>query len=275
MMELNKIYNEDCNSTLQKMDNHFIDIVLTSPPYNTGRPTTSDRGRENHEGRYDVHMDTVPTQEFIDWIITLFNQFDRVLKPNGCVLWNMSYASDESVNTDNNDMLWLVIADIIKRTNFTVVDNITWKKNSALPNNVSKNKLTRICEPVFVFSRKDERMTFTANKKVSSVGKNGQTFYTPVENFIQARNNDENCPLNKATYSSDLCEQLLNIYAKPGSVVYDPFMGSGTTAVACKRLGHSYIGSEISANQVSWAEERISGTKKTENGATIQKESLF
>lgn len=62
----------------------------------------------------------------------------------------------------------------------------------------------------------------------------------------------------KATYSSDLCKQLLNIYGCKDGIVYDPFMGTGTTAVACKELSINYIGSEISKNQCEWAENRLS-----------------
>ena len=62
---------------------------------------------------------------------------------------------------------------------------------------------------------------------------------------------------NKATYSSDLCKQLLNIYCPKDGIVYDPFMGTGTTAVACKELGLSYIGSELSENQCKWANDRL------------------
>ena len=52
-----------------------------------------------------------------------------------------------------------------------------------------------------------------------------------------------------------------------GGVIYDPFMGTGTTAVACKEMGMNYIGSEISENQVKWAENRLS--------KTYQQPSLF
>lgn len=100
--------------------------------------------------------------------------------------------------------------------------------------------------------------TFNCNKKVTSYRKTGQAAYENVYNFIEAKNNDGSCPYNKATYSSDLCEQLLKLYAPQNAVVYDPFMGSGTTAVACKKLGLNYIGSEISQNQCEWAEKRIS-----------------
>ena len=107
-------------------------------------------------------------------------------------------------------------------------------------------------------------MTFSCNKEVVSTRENGQKQYAPFYNFIEAKNNDGPCPFNKATFSTELCEKLLDIYAThKGAVVYDPFMGSGTTAVACKRMGFNYIGSEISKNQVQWANERISKESKT------------
>jgi DNA modification methylase len=144
-----------------------------------------------------------------------------------------------------------------------VADKLTWKKKSALPNNVSHNKLTRICEEVFVFCRKDEYKTFYANKEVSSIGKNGQTFYKPIYNFIEAANNDGSCKLNKARYSSELCVKLLNIYAPSNAVVFDPFMGSGTTGIACEMLGFNCIGTEISEAQVEYSYNRLKEYKET------------
>ena len=108
-----------------------------------------------------------------------------------------------------------------------------------------------------MFCRKDEYKTFQCNKEVSQVAKTGQTFYKNIYNFIEAPNNDGPNKLNKATYSSDLCEQLLKIYGVEGSIVYDPFIGTGTTAVACKRLGLDCVGSEISKEQVKFSLERL------------------
>lgn len=257
-----KIFNEDCMKTMERIANNKkkVDIILTSPPYNTGRPSTSERSRNNNEGRYDVHLDTMTQNEYCQWCVDLFNSFDTILEENGVILWNVSYGSDATVNTESIGLVWLSIADIIRNTEFTVADRIIWKKKSALPNNVSKNKLTRIVEDVFVFVRKSEYKTFKANKEVSSVGKNGQTFYKNYFNFIEAKNNDGTCKLNKATYSSDLCLQLLDIYAEPNSIVYDPFNGTGTTGVACVKLGHTYLGSELSEAQCEYSRERIENT---------------
>lgn len=262
-----KFFNEDCKDTMNKMVqwNRKVDVILTSPPYNTSRKNNGERSMENREARYDVYFDLGTQDDYCNWCVDLFNRFDKILVENGVVLWNVSYGNDCTVNTNSLGTMWLSIADIIRNTNFTVADRIIWKKSSAMPNNVSPNKLTRIVEDVFVFCRKDEIKTFNMNKEVSSIGKNGQTFYKNYFNFIEAKNNDGACKLNKATYSSDLCKQLLNMYAKEGNTVYDCFMGSGTTAIACEELGMNCFGSEISKAQVEYSRNRLEEFRSKKN----------
>jgi site-specific DNA-methyltransferase (adenine-specific) len=223
-----------------------VDIVITSPPYNTSRVGATDK----YSSRYDLFQDFKTDQEYIDWTCDVFNGYDKILKPNGCILYNMSYSSEKT------HLIWLVIADIIRKTNFITADCIVWKKSNAIPNNVSKNKLTRIVEYIFVFSRKSEFKTFDANKKITGrIERTGQANYENIYNFIEARNNDGSNKLNKATFSTELITKLMDIYAKPNSLVYDSFMGIGTTAKACIERGMSYIGSELSKPQIDHFEE--------------------
>lgn len=254
-----KIFNEDCFLTMQRMidSNEKIDIVLTSPPYNTGRKSTSERGRKENECRYDIHIDNLSANDYCKWCVDIFNNIDKLLISNGVVLWNVSYGNDATGNKESIGLVWLAVAEIIRKTNFTVADRIIWKKKSALPNNTSKNKLTRICEDVFVFCRKDEIKTFNANKKITSTNSKGQNYYENIFNFVEAKNNDGICKLNKATYSSELCEKILSIYAKPNTTVYDPFIGTGTTALACQNMGLNCIGSELSKAQCEFANNRL------------------
>ena len=254
---IDRIFNEDCISFLQSHEGLKVDCVLTSSPYNTGRPSTSERSRNNREGRYDVHLDNKTPEEYIEWTIKLFNLLDKVLVKNGVILYNVSYSSDGTVNNSSCDLVWRTISHIIEETDFTVADRIVWKKSSALPNNVSPNKLTRICEDVYVFCRKGEYKTFNCNKQLSKVGSTGQKFYKNYFNFIEARNNDGSCSLNKATFSSELVEKLLTLYCKEGDLIYDPFMGTGTTAVGAKHCKMHYIGTEISTAQIEYANNRI------------------
>lgn len=257
-MSIIKFVQDDCIHFMNMLSekNRKVDVVLTSPPYNTSRPS-SERSMKNYEGRYKVYDDLKTGEEYCDWCVNIFNHIDTILKPNGVVLWNVSYGTDATINTEGIGLMWNSISDIIRHTNFTVADKIVWKKKSALPNNVSPNKLTRICEEVFVFCRKSEYKTFHANKEVSKIGKNGQQFYKVLYNFIEAPNNDGSTSLNKATYSSDLCVQLLNMYAPQNGIIFDPFMGTGTTGIACEILNLNCIGTEIDAEQVEYSKERL------------------
>lgn len=260
-MMINKIYNEDCFVTMNKMPIGLCSNILTSPFYNTnkkqGKSNTLTKSYNNSEKfpylRYDTHVDNMTDDEYCDFTENLFLEFDRVLNLDGTVLYNISYGNN------NRDGMFKAINTIITKTPFTIADVITWKKSSAMPNNCSPNKLTRITEFIFVFCRKYEIDSFYCNKPIVSYRKTGQASYGNIFNFIEAKNNDGTCPYNKATYSSDLCKQLLNIYCPDEGIVYDPFMGTGTTAVACKELNRGYIGSEISENQCKWAEKRLEG----------------
>lgn len=254
---LNKIFNEDCFLTMQKMPAGLCQVILTSPFYNTNKKQGNGRTLSNTQVngysylRYDSHVDNMSDEEYCEFTERLFCEFDRVLNLNGVVLYNLSYGNN------NRDGMIKAVNTIITKTPFTIADVIVWKKANALPNNCSPNKLTRIVEFVFVFCRKGEISSFYCNKPLVSIRATGQRSYGNVFNYIEAKNNDGACPYNKATYSTELCEKLLSLYCPQKGVVYDPFMGSGTTAVACMRMGLYYLGSEISKNQCEWAESRL------------------
>ena len=258
----NKIFAEDCFETMKRFKDNEVSLILTSPPYNTSKHTYTENSRKNHDARYDVYVDTGSHEDYIKWTENLFNEFDRILCENGVILYNINYGTGYDNTCDN---LIDIIHTIISKTDFMIADIIGWKKSSALPNNTSSNKCTRIFELVFVLCRKSENKTFISNKGVKSTNeKTGQNFYNNMFNFIEAPNNDGSCNLNKATFSSDLVFKLLEMYAgRKTGIVYDPFMGTGTTAVGVIHFNrkynrdYSYVGSELSADQVKYAEDRI------------------
>ena len=252
-MNLNKIYCEDNMKTMGEMEDNSIDIILTSPPYNSiDSKSRQSSIKDLYCRRYDGYHDFKEIGDYIDWSVNLFKEFDRILKENKVVLYNFSYG------TENPHLPYILMNALIENTNWTVADTIVWKKSSALPNNVSKNRLTRIVEFVWVICRKSEIKTFEMNKEVKSYSRVGQAFYHNYYNFIQAKNNDGSNNLNKATFSTELCNQLLSLYAKKGWTVYDPFMGIGTTAHSAIHLEMNYIGSEISQEQIDYFNSKIS-----------------
>lgn len=243
------ILNEDCILTMNNLEDNSIDVILTSPPYNM----TKRKGGYADTGRYDVYDDWKTEKDYIDWMIDIFNHFDKILVPNGVILFNLNYSIENPI------LPYKVICHIDEKTPFTVVDTIVWKKKSGLPFPANSRRLSRIFENVFVIVRKTEVNSFNTNRKVKSISeKTGQKYYEVKYNFIEADNNDGKCELNQATFSTDLCKQLLSIYAPNNATVYDPFIGTGTTAVACKQMNMDCIGSEISTKQVEYAKRRIS-----------------
>lgn len=251
---MNRIFNCDCNELMQSIPDGEIHLILTSPPYNTNRKTGTQQPKDGKSFpyvRYDMPMDNMSNEEYIAWVKKLFIEYDRILAADGVILWNANYGAN------NTEALFLSLATIIKDTPFTIADMICWKKPHAVPNNMSSNRLTRIWEPVFAIARKSEMDTFFCNKKIASVRANGQKNYENIRNFIEAKNNDGMCKLNRSTYSSELCEKLLHIYGFEGMTVFDPFMGTGTTGIAAKNLDMEFIGCEISPAQCEYAAERL------------------
>jgi site-specific DNA-methyltransferase (adenine-specific) len=248
MVELNTFYNEDCLETMSKMEPNSINCVLTSPPYNM---TKRKGGYADKQKRYDEYQDWKTENEYKEWTVSIFKELDKVLIENGTILYNFSYS------VENPALPFTVISDIITQTDFTVADTIIWKKSNSIPHPASFNRLNRIIEFVFVIVRKKELKTFNCYKKVVKTSPKGQNYYEIVDNFITAKNNDESTLVNKATYSTEFCTKLLNVYTKEFDVVYDPFMGTGTTGVACKSINRDFIGSEISKAQVEYSNNRI------------------
>lgn len=253
---LGKIYNEDCFETIRSMMGcgQRVDLVLTSPPYNM----TSRKGGYADTGRYDVYHDWKSEYDYLLWTSELFNAIDGVLNKNRVIIYNFSYS------IENPSLPYKLVTNIEGSTRFRLVDTIIWKKKCGLHFPANGKRLSRNWEFVFIFAREDEMDTYENNRNVKSISeKTGQRYYEATYNFVEAKNNDGKCPYNQATYSTELCEKLLNIYCKDGWVVFDPFIGSGTTAAACVKSGRNlqYIGSEISENQVKFAEDRINDVR--------------
>ena len=112
MVELNTIYNEDCFETIKRMDNGSVDVVLTSPPYNNSRTSHSEYSMNTRNCRYIDFDDNKTNDEYSNWTVELFNGYDQILKPNGVVLYNISYGNE------NPNVLWETLFAIMHNTNF-------------------------------------------------------------------------------------------------------------------------------------------------------------
>ena len=248
----NQIFLEDCISTLTRLQDQSISGIITSPPYNIN----TERSDCYYNNGYS-HLDGLSEDTYIKTRIEEFKQFSRVLVDRGVICYNISYAKENPI------LPTLLISEVHNSTDFTVADIISWKKRTAIPFQTSSTKLSRITELVYIIVKKKHLHDFKTNKQVSKVNsKTGQKFYKNYTNLIEAKNNDGyDCQL-KASYSQDLVDQLISIYFPLGSLIYDPFIGIGTTARACIKTKRKFIGSELDETHYKTAISQIKNNLK-------------
>lgn len=247
MKEINTIYNEDCMNTMGELEDGSIDGIITSPPYNIA---TERKDYYYNNGYSDI--DNLTEEEYLNIRTSEFKEFSRIIRVDGAICYNISY------HKENPILPTLLVSDIHNNTDLTIADIIVWKKPHAIPFQTSPTKLSRICELIYVFVKKDHLHDFKTNKEVSSVNeRTGQKFYKNYTNFIEAKNNDGIKSHLKAVYSEELVMKLLDVYFAEGSIVYDPFSGIATTAAACIKYKRKFLGSEIMYNTWEQGQQRI------------------
>jgi len=255
----NNIYNENCITTILKMVPNSIDLVLTSPPYDNLR----DYGGE-------------------DWNFDIFMEIAELLytrmKPGGVIVW---IVGDATVNGSESGTSFRQ-ALFFKSCGLFLHDTMIWNK----PNfaNPSSNRYHQIFEYMFIFS-KGKPKTFNPIKdkvnkytkpfgKNSNRGKDGEMQEQKLREYPKQgmRNNVWNIntsgqenpctPIeHPATFSEQIAHDHIISWSNEDDLVYDPFLGSGTTCAVAKKLNRNYIGSEIHTPYFIQAGKRIEETK--------------
>lgn len=244
---INKIFNEINIVTMKRMVDELIDGIITSPPYNI-----SSKRRDNYYNSGYSEVDNLTSDEYLKVRVNEFKEFSRILKKRGVICYNISYMHENPILPN------LLVSKVHEETDLTIADIIYWKKDNSMPFQSSSNKLSRIVEPVYIFVHKDSLSNFKANKEVSKKNeRTGQLFYKHYDNFLEAKNNDKFKSNLKAVYSTELVKKLIHIYYPKNSLIYDPFLGSGTTALGCIEEGLNYIGSEMKEEFYKISQERI------------------
>ena len=240
----NEIYCGDTIETMKKIDEKSINLILTSPPY------LASIRKDNHKypGAKDLIKDNQPVKEYIEWLVDVFKEYERILTDDGVIVFNYSYT------TFNPSLPYLLINEVFENTSLEIYDTAAWKKKSAVPLSGHPNRMTRIVEMVYIFSKTPN---FTANKTVSSISKTGQRYFRTYYNFIEARNNDGKVEGHEATFSSEFAKYFINLYSKPNDIVLDNFSGTGTTPYASSKMGRQYIGIDLVEQYCEYARDRL------------------
>ena len=222
-METNKIYNMDCLIGMKSLPDGCVDLILTDPPYGIGfcSPRT-----ENH--------DKLENDGFEEWQKQLplwLSEMKRVLKPSGICCCCCCGGGKTPVTA-------MFTMEAIKH--FNLIQTLVWVKFVGLG-----WKYRPAYENIVVLSKdKDSYNFYDKSSKCSNV----------IKGINQDIPTSEEHPTQKPV---ELMRRLIKIHSKKGDIVLDPFLGSGTTAVACIELERKFIGYELSDSYCKMAEKRI------------------
>lgn len=253
-MELNKIYNEDCLETMKRMPDNFVDMTLTSPPYDNLR---------DYKG-YDFDFESIAKELF------------RITKQGGVVVWVVGDAVIDGSESGTSFKQALYFKEI----GFNLHDTMIYQKNSApFPD---RSRYNPVFEYMFVFSKgKPKTINLIQDRKNrwnESFGKSSnrqkdgtikQKEKIEVKEFGTRDNiwryntgfnystKDETAFEHPAIYPEMLAVDHIKSWSNEGDLIYDPMIGSGTTGKMAVMLKRNYIGSEISSEYTKLAEDRI------------------
>jgi site-specific DNA-methyltransferase (adenine-specific)/modification methylase len=238
-MKTNVIYNEDCLYTLSKMSNNSIDLVITSPPYNmnlrirNGKYCSRQIVKE-FSSKYEGFDDNLPIDDFYSFHS---NVLSELLRTSNLIFYNIQIVTGSK----------RAFFKIIGKYSDYLKDIIIWDKGHSQPSMLS-GVLNRQSELILVFdnnnsiSRKFDKYNFNRGS-LSDIWK-----------ISRGKKIDKS---HGAVFPEELVNNILLNFSNENDIVYDPFIGVGTTAYVCKKMNRRFIGSEINKKYYDISMQRI------------------
>ena len=236
---INKIHIENCLDTMRKMSSESIDLVVTSPPYDDLR---------SYNG-YSFDFEAIA------------KELHRVVKQGGVVVWVVGDQTQNGSESGSSFRQALKFMDI----GFNLHDTMIYEKNSSTyPAQKSGNRYSQIFEYMFILSKGKPKASLICDKPNKWAGHKDFSgkLKNPVPEFSPRTNiwryvTSFNGVKHPAPFPEQLAADHIITWSMENDIVYDPFMGSGTTAKMALQLKRRFIGSEISSEYVAIAQKRL------------------
>ena len=231
ILKTNKIYNEDCKLTLSKMPNNFIDYVITSPPYNVGSNQLNGEGK-----KYKTHDDKMTNDEYYLDQLNLIKELLRVTKKH--IFYNIQMLSANKQS----------LLKLMGYFNNQIKEIIIWNKKYGVP----------AMEPG-VFNSAYEYIIVFSNDQPNKRKFYDTTFKGTQQNVFTLKNKHSNpfADVHKAIMPLDVPRYLMQIFGNKNDIWYDPYSGTGTSAVAAIQEEKIFLGSEIFKDYVELSYKRL------------------
>jgi site-specific DNA-methyltransferase (adenine-specific)/modification methylase len=244
-IELNKVYNESCLETLKKMKDGSVDAVITSPPYNmnlrirNGKYCSRQIVKELST-KYSNFDDNLPIDEYYELHLNILKELLRV---SDMVFYNIQ------IVTGSKRAIFKIIGELSDY----LKDIVIWDKGHGQPA-MAERVMNRRTELILIFDKNNaiSRQFDKCNFKRGT-----------LDDLWQIKRGKKVSSEHGAVFPEELVSTILDNFTNEGDVIYDPFMGTGSTAVVCKKLNRKYIGSEISIEYLKVINERLKGVTET------------
>ncbi len=268
MMEyLNRIICGDCTEVLKQIPDNSIDLIFTSPPYANQRSNTYGGVKPN---------------EYVDWFLPKAEQFLRVLKPTGSFVLNIK---EPTVNGEKHTCVIELILKL-REQGWLWTEEYMWHKKNCFPGKWP-NRFRSAWERLLHFNKQrnfkmhqDAVMVPVgdwAEGRLANLSKTDQTrdeskvesgFGKNVSNWVGREMVYPTNVLHMATecanknhsavFPVDLPAWFIKLFTEEGDIVLDPFLGSGTTALAAVQLGRKYVGIDTNEEYCAFSKNRVS-----------------
>ncbi len=263
---LNKIIHGDCEHVLREFPDNSIGLIFTSPPY-------ADQRQKTYGG--------VRPDQYVEWFLPKAREFLRVLKPTGTFVLNIK---ERVVNGERHTYVIELILELRKQ-GWLWTEEFCWHKKNSYPGKWSnrfrdswerllqfnkqktfsmyqeevmvpvgdwaKTRLSRLSETDR--TRDESRVDSGFGKNVSNWLGRDKVYPTNVIHMATECSNRD----HSAVFPVALPTWFIMLFTQEGDVVLDPFIGSGSTAVAAKQLGRHYVGIDINEEYCRISAERV------------------
>ena len=232
-----KLIEGDTLSVLNKIDDGVVDVGVTSPPYNKQE---KQKGWLVKNVVYDTYRDAVPEPEYQQYQVDVLDEIFRITAPGGSFFYN------HKIRWDRGNMYHPM--DWLRKTAWTVKQELIWDR--AIAGNIRGWRFWQVEERVYWLYKP------IGNKLIGKELRSCDAKLTSIWRGVpeDGRKNPHPAPF-PLWLPTRVIVSILGAEA-PG-VVLDPYVGSGTTAVAAKLLGHTYIGIDRSDTYIKMASERL------------------
>jgi len=227
----------DCLQKIKDIPDNSVDLVLTDPPYNIAEgavPVYDTRYKDGVSRKIglEAEWDKFSDEDFLSLIGQLVTETKRVLKPSGTFY---CFTSDRYLSD---------IRRMVRSSGMVYRQTCVWIKSNPVPQ-VRKVKYMHATELFFLAHKEKGHDSFRWEN-----GQHCNCFYHPIVGGHERTKH----PTQKPVW---LMEELIKYSTKEGDTVLDPFMGSGTTGVAAKKMNRNFIGIELNDEYMGFAKARI------------------